>query len=168
MVWVHAVFSRHHQLTHTFAWWIMTPGIHVCLLDKNQLTYTYVWWTITPFFLAYMFVWWSMPADVHMCLVDTYICVYWTIPASSQCYTYIYVFGRQLHLADIYVWRTIPAGIHMCLVDNNRWHIHVHVRGTVKKFVDSLYSLQTIWRNSVKFTHMALWCFRNDFIQKCW
>ena len=34
--------------------------------------------------------------------------------------------------------------------------LEVQIRGTVKKFVDNLYSLQIIWRNSVKFTHMAL------------
>ena len=42
----------------------------------------------------------------------------------------------------------------------------VRIRGTVKKFVDNLNSLQTIWRSSVKFTHMALWCFRNEFVKK--
>ena len=42
----------------------------------------------------------------------------------------------------------------------------LYLRGTVKKFVDNLYSLQTIWRNSVKFTHMALWWICKEILLK--
>ena len=41
------------------------------------------------------------------------------------------------------------------------------IRGTAKTFVDSLSNLQTIWRNSVKFTRITLWCFRNEYVKKC-
>ena len=50
---------------------------------------------------------------------------------------------------------------------SGKWSVlKKYIGGKVKMFAENLNSLQSTWFNSVKFTHMALWCVRNEYIKK--